>query len=120
MRGDRYHNGSRSALHTDSSRCSQDLRDANEIVGGCDENEEPFDQCAPAMSGLTQAAHGLHPTERLFDLFSLDRADAMTGMAGRARVDRRAAVGVVLRHMRGAAARAAAGDEIGRVIVFVA
>ena len=72
------------------------------------------------MSSLAQATHSLHPTECFFDLLSLDRADAIAGMAGGARIDRRAAVGVVLRDMRRAAALAAAGDEVGRVIVLVA
>jgi hypothetical protein len=40
-------------------------------------------------------------------------------MPGRARVDRRAAVGVVLRDVRRAAALAATGDKVGGVIVLV-
>ena len=105
MRGNRYYIASCSALQTDSSRCVQNLRDANEIVGGRRQHEEPFDQVPSAVAGLAQAAHGLHPTEGFFDLLSLDRADAITGMTGGARVDGRAAVLIVLRHMRRAAAR---------------
>jgi hypothetical protein len=56
------------------------------------------------MSGLAQAAHRLQPPERFFDAFALDRADAIAGMATRARIDRRPAVGVVLRDVRRAAA----------------
>src|SRR4029077_12745202 len=73
-----------------------------------------------AMSCLAQAADGLHPAERLFDPFALDRADAIAVMAGGGRIDRRTAVGVVLRDMRGAAAFAAAGDEVSGVVVLVA
>jgi hypothetical protein len=64
-----------------------------------------MDQVPAAMAGLAQAAHGLHPTEGFFDLLSLDRADAITGMAGGPRVDGRAAARIILRHMRCAAAR---------------
>jgi hypothetical protein len=72
------------------------------------------------VSGLAQAAHRLHPPERFFDAFALDRADAIAGMASRARIDRRPAVGVVLRDVRRAAAFATASDEVSRIIVLVA
>src|SRR5262245_7355185 len=104
----------------DSSRCRQKLGNANEVVGGSGEDEEPFDQVATTMAGLAKAADGLHPPEGFFDAFALDRADAIPGMPGRARIDRRAAIGIVLRDMRRAAALAAAGDEGGGVIVLVA
>src|SRR5476649_2343912 len=77
-----------SALQTDSSRCGEQLRDANEIVSGSSEDEEPFHQAAPTIPGLAQTADGLHPAKGLFDPLALDRADAIAGMAGRARVDR--------------------------------
>src|SRR3984893_18400218 len=121
MRGNRYDIASYLILQTDSSRCGQKLRDANEIVSGCRQHEKPFHQRPPAMSGLaSQPAHRLNPTEGLFDLFSFDRADAMTGVASSPRVDCRATVGIVLRHMRCAAALATADDEIRRVVVLVA
>jgi hypothetical protein len=41
-------------------------------------------------------------------------------MPARARIDRRAAVGIVLRDVRRAAALTAASNKIGSVIVFVA
>src|SRR3984893_11295097 len=114
--GNRYDIASYLILQTDSSRCGQKLRDANEIVSGCRQHEKPFHQRPPAMSGLAQPAHRLNPTEGLFDLFSFDRADAMTGVASSPRVDCRATVGIVLRHMRCTAALATAGDEIRRVV----
>src|SRR6516162_2464435 len=43
-------------LQTDSSRCGQYLWDANEIVGGRGEDEEPFDQRPSAVPGFAQAA----------------------------------------------------------------
>src|ERR1700730_8435194 len=84
-------------LQTDSSRCGENFRDANQIVCRCRQHKEPFHQAASAMSGLAQAAHRLHPPERFVDAFALERADAIAGMASRARIDRRPAVGVVLR-----------------------
>jgi hypothetical protein len=66
------------------------------------------------VSGLAQAAHRLHPPERFFDAFALDRANAIAGMAGRTRIDRRPAVGVVLRDVRRAAAFATASDEVSQ------
>ena len=44
--------GSSSLLRADSSRCGQDFRDANEIIGGRGQYEEPFHQAAAAMSGF--------------------------------------------------------------------
>src|SRR4249920_476242 len=75
-------------LQADSSRCCQELGDANEIVGGSSQDEEPLHQAAATMPGLAQTADGLHPAEGFFDPLTLDGADAIAGMAGRARVDR--------------------------------
>src|ERR1700751_6230407 len=83
-------------LRTDSSPCCQHLRNTNEIVGRGGEHEEPLDQAAATMSGLAQTADRLDPPEWFFDPLALDRADAIAGMPGRARIDRRAAGGVVL------------------------
>src|SRR5258705_5549121 len=72
------------------------------------------------MPGLAQTADGLHPAKGFFDPLALDRADAIAGMAGRARVDRGAAVGIVLRDMRRTAAVAAAGGKGGGGVVLFA
>src|SRR4029453_10091315 len=111
--------GSSSSLQTDSSACSENFWDANEIVGGCGEDEEPFDQVPSAVSGLAQAPDSLDPAERLFDPLSLGHADGIAGMTGGAPIDCGAAAAVVLRHMRGAAALATAGDEVGGVVELV-
>ena len=79
---------SSSVLQTDSSRGGDNFRDADEIAGRSGQDEEPFDQAAAAMTGLAQAADGLDPSERLLDLLTLDRADAIAGMACRAPIDR--------------------------------
>src|SRR5438270_6440520 len=92
LRGVESHFASSSTLQTDSSRCGQNLRDANKIVGSGGQHEEPFDQVTAAMPRLAQAADRLHPPERLFDPLALDRTDAVAGVTGRARIDRRPAV----------------------------
>jgi hypothetical protein len=78
------------------SRGRDKLRDADEIISGRSKDEEPFDQLAPPMPGLAQPADGLDPSERLFNPLSDDGADAVSRMAGRAPINRRAAVGIVL------------------------
>src|SRR5262245_18113240 len=72
------------------------------------------------MPCLAQPADGLDPAEWFLDPLALDRADAIADMTGRACIDRRAAVGVVLCDMRRAAAFATAGDELSGVIILVA
>jgi hypothetical protein len=99
-----------------SRRRSQKLRDTNEIVGSGGEHEKPLQQAGTAMACPAQATDGLDPAERFFDAFSLDGADAIAGMPGRARIDRRAAFGIVLRDVRGAAAFTTADDKVGGVL----
>ena len=74
----------------DSSRRCQNFGDANEVVGGRGQYKEPLHQVSASMTGLAQPADRLDPSERLLDLLSLDGADAIAGMAGGARIDRRA------------------------------
>jgi hypothetical protein len=111
---------SSSSLQTGSSRCREQLGNANEVVGGRGQDEEPFHQATTAMTGLSQAADGLHPTERFFDPLALDCADTIAGMAGGTRVDGRTAIRIVLRDMRGAAELAAASHKVSGVIILVA
>lgn len=87
MRGIGPDIGSYLTPQTDSSRCSQKFWDANEIVGRCAQDEEPFHQIAPAMSGLAQTADRLDPAEAFFDPLALDCADAIAGMPRGARIN---------------------------------
>src|SRR5690349_17428401 len=107
-----------SALQADSSY-HQKFWDADEVVCGSSEHEEPLDQAAAAMPRLAQTADRFDPPERFFDLLTLDGADPITRMAGRACIDRRAAVGIILRDMRRATALTAAGNKVSRVIGLV-
>src|SRR5260221_14506786 len=52
---------SSSFLQTDSSRRCQKLWDADNVVGGGSENEEPRDEGPPATTGLAHHADSLHP-----------------------------------------------------------
>jgi hypothetical protein len=88
--------GSFPVVQADSPRRRQNFWNANEIVRRGSEDEEPLDQFPPAMPGLAQAADRLHRAERLFDPLSLGHANSIAGMAGRAPIDRRAAIGVIL------------------------
>ena len=105
-------------FQADSSRCRQDLRNANEIVGGGGQDEEPFNQCPSAMARFAQATDGLDPAEGFLDPLPLDRADAIARVAGGAGIDRRAAVRVVLRDVRRAATFAASGHEVSGIVVL--
>src|SRR5215469_8369115 len=80
------HNGSFPLLPADSSCGCQNRGDANEVVGGGRENEEPFNQVASTVPGLAEAADFFQAAERLLDLLSLDRADAIARMARSPRV----------------------------------
>ena len=85
-------------------RCGrQKLWDTDQIVCRGREDKEPFDQVAPPMPGLAQAADRLDPTERLFDPLSLDHTDGIARMPGGTAIDGGAAIGVILRNMRCAA-----------------
>src|SRR5271154_1544809 len=113
------HFASFSRLQADSSRRRQNFGDANEVVGGRGQYEEPLHQVSSSMACLAQPADGLDPAERLLDPLALDRADAIAGMTGGARIDGRTAIGVVLRDMRRAATFATAGNKLGSVIILV-
>src|ERR1700751_5368884 len=93
------HNGSFLTLQADSSCGCQNRGDANEVVGGGRENEEPFYQGAATVPGLAEATNGFEQTERFLDLLSLDHADAIAGMTRGPRINGRAAIGVVLGQM---------------------
>jgi len=112
-------NGSFPMLPADSSCGCQNRGDANEVVGSGRENEEPFNQAATPVPGLAEATNGFQPTERLLDLLSLDRADAIARVARGPRVNGRPAIGVILGHMRRAATLATSDDEVRGVIVLV-
>ena len=86
------HSGSFPALQADSSCGCQNRGDANEVVSGGRENEEPFYQGAATVPGLAEATNGFEPTEGFLDLLSLDHADAIAGVTRRPRLGRSVAL----------------------------
>src|SRR2546421_6491696 len=71
------------------------------------------------MTGLAHDTDRLHPAERLLDPLTLLLAHGVSPMTRGAPINRRAAVGVVLRDMRHTATFTAPGNELGGVIVLV-
>ncbi|MET4022086.1 Xaa-Pro aminopeptidase [Bradyrhizobium sp. S3.2.12] len=109
-RGFGDHFASFSTVKADSSDRCQEFGDANEVVGGRSRYKEPLHQVSASMARLAQPADGIDPAERLLDLLALNHADAIAGITSGARIDCRAAIGVVLRAMRHAATHATFAD----------
>ena len=61
---------------------------ADQSVGGSDEEELPFDPRGAAMAELAQAAGRFHPAKHFFDAFADPLADRVARLPGRARIDR--------------------------------
>src|SRR5258708_27294638 len=78
-----------SFFQTDSSRRCQKLGDADKVVGGGSENEEPRDEGTPAMTGLAHHADSLHPAEGLLDALAFDHADGIAAMTRAPAIDPR-------------------------------
>src|SRR5450755_2840599 len=108
-----------------SSRCSGRHRqrhssDAQQVAGSHGELELLINPLQAAKHGLPDAADSLAPAEMLLDAFANDLAQAITGMAGGATVDRAAATsGVVAGDMRCYFPLTTPGDEVGGVVSFV-
>src|SRR2546425_3714841 len=72
---------------------------SHQVVSRRREDEDPVHARRAAVAQLAQQADRLQPTEDLFDPFALLLADLIAGMARRASIDGRLAVGVVLGHV---------------------
>src|SRR3954452_22207369 len=79
----------------------QQLGEADQVVGGRGEGETPSDTLEPTMAGLAQTTRDFDPAEGLLDALADTLAQGIAGVAGRAAIDGRGAVGRVLGHMRG-------------------
>lgn len=99
---------------------AQQLRQADQIVGGHREGELPIDFEQPAMARLAQSGDGFSLAERFLDTLADAQADGVAGMAGGAAVNRRAPRADVLRHMRRGVDFAQFGHEVLRVEALVA
>src|SRR6266566_4941107 len=74
------------------------LSDSYQVVSGGGEDEDPVHPFGTSMAQLAQQSNRLQPAEYLFDPFALTLTDLIALMAGRATVDSRPAIGVVLGH----------------------
>src|SRR5882672_8241741 len=93
---------------------------ADQVISGGREDEDPVDAFAAAVPQFAEQAHRLQPTEDLFDPFSLPLTDLITRMPGGATINGRAAISIVLRHVRGHFEGAQVFHEIMSVIVLIA
>src|SRR5882672_12385802 len=76
------------------------ISNADQVISCGREDEDPVDAFAAAVPQLAQQADRLQPTEDLFDPFALPLADLVTRMPRSPAIDGRAAIGIVLGHVR--------------------
>src|SRR6185295_12350356 len=97
------------------SRNLGQVSNADQVVDGGRELEDPTDQPHPAVSGFTQQAYGLQPAEDYFHSFALALTNFITRVTRGPLVDRASASLVVLSHMRRHLAGAQICDKVFRV-----
>src|SRR6266542_3137458 len=71
-----------------------------QIVSRSGEDKDPVHPRGAAMAQFAQQADRLQPAEDLFDPFALLLTDLITAVTGGATINGRAAIGVVLGHVR--------------------
>ena len=94
-------------------------RQAQEIVSGAGEDEDPVHLMQTAQLDLPNRAGLLEPSEALLDQPSPAQADRVAGMPGGSAIHVRAASLLVLRYMRGHVERPGGGDEVLGVVSLV-
>jgi hypothetical protein len=94
------------------------ISNANQVISGGREDENPVDAFAAAMAQLAQQAHRLQPTKDLFDPFAFPLTDLITRMSGGATINGRTAISVVLGHVRRYRQSPQVFHEVMRVIVL--
>src|SRR5260221_8296271 len=101
------------------SRNLGQVSNADQVVDGGSELEDPTHQPHSAVSGFTQQPHGLQPTEDFFHSFALTLTNFITRVTSGPLVDRASASLVVLGHMRRHLAGAQICDKVFRVVSFI-
>src|SRR5258706_7197473 len=101
------------------SRNLGQVSNADQVVDGGSELEDPTHQPHSAVSGFTQQPHGLQPTEDFFHSFALALTNFITRVASGPLVDRASASLVVLGHMRRYLTGAQICDKVFRVVTLV-
>ena len=74
-------------LQVSLRRGSQQLRQADQIVGGRRQRKHPAHPRRAAIARLALATHRLHPTKHLFDALPMPYAHLVTAMASGAAVN---------------------------------
>ena len=92
---------------------------AQEVVGGAAEDEDPVHLMQTAQLDLPNRAGLLQPSEALLDQPSPAQADRIAGMSGGSAIHIRAASLLVLHYMRGHVQRLGGSDEVLRVVSLV-
>ena len=100
--------------------CSEQLGQADQVVGGSSEGELPADAGLAAVPGAAQQGDLLDPAEGFLDPLADPLAHGIAGMPGGPAVDRRAPAGGVLGDMRCDVELAHGRDEACRVEALVA
>src|SRR5882762_5223875 len=96
------------------------ISNADQVISRSREDEDPVDAFATAMAQLAQQADRLQPTEDLFDAFAFPLTDLIARMSGGATINCRAAISVVLGHVRRHFQGAQVFHEIMSVVVLIA
>ena len=101
------------------SRNLGQVSNADQVVDGGSELEDPTHQPNSAVSGFTQQPHGLQPTEDFFHSFALALTNFITRVTSGPLVDRASSPLVVLGHMWRHLAGAQICDKVFCVVTFV-
>ena len=67
--------------------CERQIAHSDQVVDRQGQAEDPIDQCAPSMAGLSQPADRLKPAEDLFYQFALALTQRVARMPGSTPVD---------------------------------
>src|SRR5215208_2227172 len=101
------------------SRNFGQVSNADQVVGGCSELEDPTNQRRSAVSGFAQQPHSLQPAEDFFHSFALTLTNFITSVASGPLIDRAASALVVLRHVRRYLTSAQISHKVFRIVSFV-
>src|SRR4030095_11370638 len=106
-------------LRHHSYRSSQQIAHSHQVVNRRGPGEHPGHALATSVTNFTHQTHGFHPAKDLFHSLALALADRVTRVPRGALIDGAAALGIVLRHVRGDSPPADFAHEILRVVVLV-
>src|SRR5438477_11143133 len=109
----------RPVLRHPSCRSPQQIAHSHQVINRRGPGEHPGHALSASVTNLAHQTHRFHPTKDLFHPLALALADGVTEMPRGALIDGAAAVGVVLRHVRGDSPPADFTNKVVCVIVLV-